>query len=65
MGSRSEPGDFGSSESEPLEKKKSGAGAGVAWKKSQEAEPEPLKKISRLLSPAKKAYGNCILVTLL
>ena len=32
-------------------KKKRGAGAGAAWKKSQE--PEPVK-ISRLLSPARR-----------
>ena len=37
LGSRSEPGVFGSLEPEPLEKK----GAGAAWKKSQE--PEPVK----------------------
>ena len=36
----SEPGVFGSLEPEPLEKKP-GAGAGAAWKKSQE--PEPLR----------------------
>ena len=35
-----EPGVFGSLEPEPLEKK---TGAGAAWKKSQEPEPEPLK----------------------
>jgi len=35
-----EPGVFGSLEPEPLEKK---PGAGAAWKKSQEPEPEPLK----------------------
>ena len=58
----SESGVFGSWEPEPLEEKKPGAGA--AWKKSQEPEPQ---KICRLLSPArrKKALGNCTLVTLL
>ena len=35
-----EPGVFGALEPEPLEKK-TGAGAGAAWKKNQE--PEPLK----------------------
>ena len=37
--SQSEPGVFGSLEPEPLEEK---PGAGAAWKKSQEQEPEPL-----------------------
>ena len=43
LGSRSrlELGVFGSLEPEPLEKK-TGAGAGAAWKKSQE--PEQLEK---------------------
>ena len=50
LGSRSEPGVYGSLEPEPLEKKQ-GAGAGAAWKKSQE--PEPVK-ITRLLSPARR-----------
>ena len=35
-----EPGVFVSLEPEPLKKK---AGAGAAWKKSQEPKPEPLK----------------------
>ena len=56
---QAEPGVFGSLEPEPLEKKQEpeplektpGAGAGAAWKKIQEPEP---KKISRLLSPARK-----------
>ena len=46
-----EPGVFGSLEPEPFVEKKLGAGA--AWKKSQELEPEPLK-ISRLLSSARR-----------
>jgi len=35
--SEPEPGVFGSFEPEPLEKK---PGAGVAWKKSQESDPQ-------------------------
>ena len=41
-----EPGNFGSLEPEPLEKKP-GAGAVAAWEKNQgpEPEPEPLKNL--------------------
>jgi hypothetical protein len=36
-----EPGVFGPLEPEPLEKK---TGAGAAWEKNQEPEPQPLEK---------------------
>ena len=49
---RSELGVFGSLELEPPEKKQ-GGGAGAAWEKSQEPEPE-LVKIRGLLSPARR-----------
>ena len=48
--SEPEPGVGGSLEPEPLEKK---PGAGAAWKKSRETEPEPLKSSSVLLEDKK------------